>query len=75
MQLSHHGQIIVPTGGGKTFIMIQHAKELLKGQFKTVVVVAPRILLANQLSNDFLEHIDNVDVLHVHSGETSHKHN
>ena len=59
MQLSHHGQIIVPTGGGKTFIMIQHAKELLKGQFKTVVVVAPRILLANQLSNDFLEHIDN----------------
>ena len=72
MQLSHHGQIIVPTGGGKTFIMIQHAKELLKGQFKTVVVVAPRILLANQLSNDFLEHIDNVDVLHVHSGETHH---
>ena len=59
MQLSHHGQIIVPTGGGKTFIMIQHAKELLKGQFKTVVVVAPRILLAQQLSHDFLEHIDN----------------
>ena len=72
MQLSHHGQIIVPTGGGKTFIMIQHAKELLKGQFKTVVVVAPRILLAQQLSHDFLEHIDNVDVLHVHSGDTHH---
>ena len=72
MQLSHHGQIIVPTGGGKTFIMIQHAKELLQGNFKTVVVVAPRILLAQQLSHDFLEHIDNVDVLHVHSGDTHH---
>ncbi len=39
---------------------------------KTIVVVAPRILLANQLSSEFLEFITNVDVAHVHSGETHH---
>ena len=59
------GQIIVPTGGGKTMIMIQHAQRV---QGKTIVVVAPRILLAKQLRSEFLEHID-CDYLHVHSGE------
>ena len=38
----------------------------------TIVVVAPRILLANQLSAEFLEFITNVKVMHVHSGETHH---
>ena len=38
----------------------------------TIVVVAPRILLAEQLSSEFLEVIENVSVMHVHSGETSH---
>ena len=41
-------------------------------RLKTIVVVAPRILLANQLCEEFLEFIDDVDVLHVHSGETHH---
>ena len=74
MQLQSKGQIIVPTGGGKTMCMIEDAK--YQFQFnsvsKTIVVVAPRILLAQQLCADFLELIDNVDVLHVHSGETHH---
>ena len=39
---------------------------------QTIVVVAPRILLANQLCSEFLEHIDNVSVCHVHSGDTHH---
>ena len=39
---------------------------------KTMVVVAPRILLAQQLCDDFLGQIDNVDVLHVHSGKGQH---
>ena len=47
---------------------------------KTIVVVAPRILLANQLSAEFLYHnLDGaaepnvtVNVMHVHSGETHH---
>ena len=39
---------------------------------RTIVVVAPRILLAEQLSSEYLEHITNANVLHVHSGETRH---
>ena len=62
------GQVIVPTGGGKTMCMIEDAKKVSG----TVVVVAPRILLAEQLSSEFLEIIDNVSVMHVHSGETTH---
>ena len=44
------GQIIVPTGGGKTMCMIEDALSYFNGGHKTVVVVAPRILLAEQLS-------------------------
>ena len=74
MQLQSKGQIIVPTGGGKTMCMIEDTKKQFTESSlpKTVVVVAPRILLAQQLCEDFLELIDNVDVLHVHSGETHH---
>ena len=67
------GQVIVPTGGGKTMCMIEDAmNEFSKSYGQTIVVVAPRILLANQLSSEFLEFIDNAEVLHVHSGETHH---
>ena len=67
------GQIIVPTGGGKTMCMISDAISQFAESKKTIVVVAPRILLAQQLSADFLKMLDNdVNVLHVHSGETEH---
>ena len=72
MQQCDKGQIIVPTGGGKTMCMIEDAKYRFNNTRRTIVVVAPRILLANQLSADFLEHITDVNVLHVHSGETHH---
>ena len=69
----HRGQFIVPTGGGKTLCMITDAKCELEGQRQTIVVVAPRILLAQQLSSDFLEHLDDpVKVMHVHSGDSHH---
>ena len=69
-----HGQVIVPTGGGKTIIMIEHAKHLLNQGPKTIVVVAPRILLANQLSEEFMQFIPTTwtHVAHCHSGETHH---
>ena len=67
------GQVIVPTGGGKTLCMITDAKCELQGEKQTLVVVAPRILLAQQLSSDFLEHLDGpVKVMHVHSGDSHH---
>ena len=66
------GQVIVPTGGGKTLIAIMDAVRRFESRFKTIVVVAPRILLAQQLSSEFLEFINDVDVAHVHSGETHH---
>ena len=70
------GQIVVPTGGGKTLKMIYDAlRELQSETPHTIVVVAPRILLAEQLSSEFLEFITDpmVRVLHVHSGETHHE--
>jgi predicted helicase len=67
------GQVIIPTGGGKTNIAIFDAlREFQSDAPKTIVVVAPRILLAEQLSSEFLEFITTAAVLHVHSGETHH---
>lgn len=68
------GQLIKPTGAGKTLTMIYDTLRLFQSETpQTVVVVAPRILLAEQLSSEFLEHITNAEVLHVHSGETHHE--
>ena len=70
------GQLIIPTGGGKTLCMIHDIVENQKyiDNGSTIVVVAPRILLAEQLCSEFLEVIDttHTHVMHVHSGETSH---
>lgn len=67
------GQVLMPTGSGKTLTMIADAdREFQKEESQTIVVVAPRIMLAEQLSYEFLEHIVNAAVLHVHSGETHH---
>jgi superfamily II DNA or RNA helicase len=73
MQLHKKGQLIVPTGGGKTMKMIRDAMMQFESQTaKTIVVVAPRILLAEQLCSEFLEFITNASVMHIHSGETHH---
>ena len=70
------GQLIIPTGGGKTLCMIHDIVENQKyiDNGSTIVVVAPRILLAEQLCSEFLEVIDttHTHIMHVHSGETSH---
>ena len=77
MQSYNKGQIIVPTGGGKTLTMIvdtQRRHDSINNG-TTTVVVSPRILLAEQLCSEFLEIITDpmVRVLHVHSGETHHE--
>jgi len=67
------GQLIIPTGGGKTLCMIHDIIENQKyiDNGSTIVVVAPRILLAEQLCKEFLEVIDttHTHVMQVHSGD------
>jgi superfamily II DNA or RNA helicase len=73
--LSQHskGIVVMPTGGGKTNVGIFDAVRQFQSNIsKTIVVVAPRILLAEQLSSEYLEFITNANVLHIHSGETRH---
>ena len=72
MNRHQRGQVIVPTGGGKTICMISDAISQFSKKNQTIVVVSPRILLTQQLSKDFLELLQSVEVLHVHSGETPH---
>jgi len=68
------GILVTPTGAGKTNVGIFDAlREFQSDAPKTIVVVAPRILLAEQLSSEFLEFITTAAVLHVHSGETHHQ--
>ena len=82
------GQIIVPTGGGKTLCMIKDANKqfnsckwnifLKNPDRKTIIVVSPRILLTQQHSEYFLNLLDanpmlQIKPLHVHSGYTSQK--
>ena len=74
MQKYSKGQLIEPTGAGKTLCMIHDTiREFLSATPQTIVVVCPRILLAEQLSSEFLECITNANVFHVHSGETHHQ--
>jgi superfamily II DNA or RNA helicase len=64
---------VAPTSAGKTIMMIADAKyRFEQGQNKTIVVVAPKILLCQQLSHEFETLISGVHVAHVHSGETKH---
>ena len=73
MEQVNRGRIYVPTGGGKTLIMIRDLARRLDEASEpiTALVVAPRILLANQLCSEFGEEINAV-VAHVHSGDTKH---
>ena len=69
------GQIIVPTGGGKTYIMIQDCINDVNSEL--TVIVAPRILLAQQLCDDFIQLMGDkisptLNMFHTHSGRTKH---
>ena len=77
VQKAIRGSVYIPTGGGKTVVMMEDARQrVLNAQEPmTFVVVAPRILLANQLCSEFEEYLkdQNVAYMHVHSGETHHQ--
>ena len=73
MDIADKGQIIVPTGGGKTVIMMQHClRHLRESSQSQLLIVAPRILLSNQLYDEFWSTLNgkvSAQVMHVHSGE------
>ena len=67
MRECRKGQGIVPTGGCKTLCMINDSLLELESGTKTIGVVCPRLLLANQFCSDFTEHKPEACILHVHS--------
>jgi superfamily II DNA or RNA helicase len=74
LQTAAVGRVTCPTGGGKTLVMILDCLRRLQAAEtpQTVVVCAPRILLAVQLYEEFFAELNgkvDVCVLHVHSGE------
>ena len=65
---------VAPTSAGKSIMMIADAKHrFTEGESaKTILVVAPKLVLCQQLSNEFEKFIDNANILHIHSGDTNH---
>ena len=76
MLTASHGTVLVPTGGGKTLVAIMDLVRRLNASQTplTAVVVVPRLLLVNQLCEEYTQVLNtydlNVEVLHVHSGDT-----
>jgi superfamily II DNA or RNA helicase len=72
------GIIAKATGSGKTLVQIFDTKRVFDSSTspKVVVVVAPRILLAAQLSYEYSKHITDARYLHVHTknGKVKHYH-
>jgi superfamily II DNA or RNA helicase len=65
---------VAPTSAGKSIMMIADAKHrFTEGESnKTILVVASKLILCQQLSNEFEKFIDNVSIAHVHSGDSNH---
>jgi superfamily II DNA or RNA helicase len=64
---------IAPTSSGKSIMMIADAKHrFTEGESKTILVIAPKLILCQQLSEEFEKFINNVSIAHVHSGDTNH---
>jgi hypothetical protein len=77
IQKAIKGTCYLPTGAGKTVVMMENTRQRILNALEpmTFVVVAPRILLANQLCSEFEEYLKghNVSYMHCHSGETTHQ--
>lgn len=65
---------VAPTSAGKSIMMIADARHRFETHENiTILVVAPKLVLCQQLSNEFEKFIADVNILHVHSGDTKHK--
>ena len=71
------GQIILPTGCGKTIIQAELIRQRIAFGDKTFVVFSPRILLSMQLLREYVEffssHRIEATYLNVNSGEVSER--
>jgi hypothetical protein len=70
------GTCYLPTGAGKTIVMMEDARQRIINTKKpmTFVVVCPRILLSEQLSFEFEEYLKDfqISIMQCHSGTKSH---
>lgn len=63
---------IAPTSAGKSIMMIADAKRRIEQNSETtVLVIAPKILLVQQLSEEFKKFINSSNIIHLHSGDTN----
>lgn len=63
LQLNNKGIVTCPTGGGKTFTMITDSRRFLTPG-SVVVVVAPQLLLSQQLFTEFDKHLTDVNFMY-----------
>lgn len=74
--MSEHNKvrIIAPTSAGKSIIIFGDIHNKMQLQEDSLfVIVSSRILLLQQLSAEFTKVIDNVNIAHLHSGESGRK--
>ena len=63
LQQNNKGWISCPTGGGKTFTFITDSRRFLQPG-NVVVVVAPQLLLSQQLFTEFDKHLQDVNFMY-----------
>ena len=63
MAMNLKGQLICPTGGGKTFTMTTDSRRFLRPT-KVILQVAPRLMLSEQLFIEFDKHLSDCEFLH-----------
>ena len=63
LQENNKGIVTCPTGGGKTFAMITDSRRFLNPG-EVVVVVAPQLLLSQQLFTEFDKHLSDVNFMY-----------
>lgn len=73
MKNCNKGVLVMPTGAGKTIVMLEDAKQRIQNAISpiTFVIVAPKILLSTQLASQFKSYLSefNIYISHIHSGE------
>lgn len=63
MDIHEKGIVYCPVGGGKTLTFISDSRKYLESGSKVVVVVAPQLLLCNQLFKEFDKHLKDMNFL------------